>query len=54
MPHPPSSHSPHGRPGESGAGDTTHPGEPGSELPVEPDLGTPLVPNEEGEISAPA
>ena len=41
--------SPHTGPGEEASED-----QEGLELPVNPDEGTPLMPNEEGEIQAPA
>ena len=43
------SHTPRKGPGEEAEED-----EEGLELPVNPDQGTPLVPDEEGEVSAPA
>lgn len=37
-----------------GPGEPAEEGEEGLELPVNPDQGTPLVPDEEGEVTAPA
>lgn len=37
-----------------GPGEPAQEGEEGLELPVNPDQGTPLVPDEEGEVTAPA
>lgn len=37
-----------------GPGEPVHEDEEGLELPVNPDQGTPLIPDEEGEVTAPS
>ncbi|MDO9360211.1 MAG: hypothetical protein Q7T70_14620 [Polaromonas sp.] len=51
--HQPTPHG-HGRPPEPGSGGDHDAEEQGSELPVEPDLGAPLAPDENGVITPPA